>query len=378
MKTIGSVLDSYKGIGPGFDFLRVALAITVILNHSFLTVEGNYDAFDRYGIWPVMGAPVPMFFVLSGFLVLGSALRLKIKDFILNRAFRIIPALSVDIFLSALVIGPLVTTVSLHDYVTGKQFLHYFLNIIGFIHYELPGVFLSNPFPGQVNGSMWTVPLEMGSYTIMSCLILTGAVKSKSRLVKAVIAFMCMVYGLHVYYSSHVSPFEADTEINHYITNFVSELGGTLYCYFLAGSLLYAFRYQVPYSGKLALLAVVLYVVGFFVLGKDRLVVLALPVSYMVAYIGLTPIKKLPLYSKGDYSYGMYLYGYPLQQALVMLFPGRFSVITHFICSMVLITCVARVSWHCVEKPILRSRKKVSFTARKGDNTLTLPENENV
>ena len=179
MKSIGSVLDNYKGIGPGFDFLRVMLAVTIVFTHSFLLVDGSYATVDRYRLWAIFGAAMPMFFALSGFLITGSAGRLKLRDFLINRSLRIVPALAVDIFVSALVIGTLCTTQPLHDYFSDKKFAHYFLNIIGFIHYELPGVFIANPFPGQVNGSLWTVPFEIGCYAIMSCLIIFGAVKSK-------------------------------------------------------------------------------------------------------------------------------------------------------------------------------------------------------
>ena len=377
MQTIGSVLDRYKGIGPGFDFLRVALALTIVFNHSFLIVEGSYDTVDRWHLWAVFGAGMPMFFSLSGFLITGSAGRLKLKDFLLNRSLRIVPALAVDIFVSALAIGTLVTIVPLADYFSDKKFSHYFLNIVGFIHYQLPGVFLFNPFPDQVNGSLWTVPYEIGCYIIMSALIVTGAVKSKSRMLIAVTGCIFAWFALHFYFIGRVSPFDGDGALDHYVNNFISSRGNYLYFYFSGGALLYVFRYHVPYSGKLALALAALVMAqgaGLLPLGIWKPVALALPVSYLVAYIGLLPVKKLPLYSRGDYSYGIYLYAYPLQQLLVMLFPGKFSVVTHFICSAALVTCVAMLSWHGVEKPILKIRKKFSFTARKGDEKVVLPK----
>ena len=372
MKSIGSVLDNYKGIGPGFDFLRVMLAVTIVFNHSFLLVDGSYATVDRYRLWAIFGAAMPMFFALSGFLITGSAGRLKLRDFLINRSLRIVPALAVDIFVSALVIGTLCTTQPLHDYFSDKKFAHYFLNIIGFIHYELPGVFIANPFPGQVNGSLWTVPFEIGCYAIMSCLIIFGAVKSKNRMIAAALGFTVFYYALYFYMPAIVP----ENSLLKYVYNFVSERGNFLYFYFITGALVYVFRYQIPYSGKLAVVASMLVLFSgleLMALGGAKPLLLALPVSYLIAYIGLQPIPKLPLYSRGDYSYGIYLYAYPLQQLLVLLFPGRFSVIPHFICSTLLVTIVAMISWHGVEKPILRIRKKFSFTARKGDANIALP-----
>ena len=372
MKSIGSVLDNYKGIGPGFDFLRVMLAVTIVFNHSFLIVDGSYATVDRYRLWAVFGAAMPMFFALSGFLITGSAGRLKLKDFLINRSLRIVPALAVDIFVSALVIGTLCTSQPLHDYFSDKKFAHYFLNIIGFIHYELPGVFIANPFPGQVNGSLWTVPFEIGCYAIMSGLIILGAVKSKKRMIAAAIGFTAFYYALYFYTPAPVP----ENSLLKYMYNFVSERGNFLYFYFITGALVYVFRYQIPYSGKLAAVTSMLVLFSgleLMALGGVKPLLLALPVSYLIAYIGLQSIPKMPLYSRGDYSYGIYLYAYPLQQLLVLLFPGRFSVIPHFICSTLLVTIVAMISWHCVEKPILRIRKKFSFTARKGDANIALP-----
>src|SRR5260370_16315295 len=109
MKTIGSVLEGNRGIGKGFDFLRIFLATLIVLNHSFLIIEGDYHSFDTYKLWPIFSNIVPMFFALSGFLITGSAQRLKLKDFLINRGIRIVPALTLDILVSSLFIVPPLT-----------------------------------------------------------------------------------------------------------------------------------------------------------------------------------------------------------------------------------------------------------------------------
>jgi peptidoglycan/LPS O-acetylase OafA/YrhL len=137
------------------------------------------------------------------------------------------------------------------------------------------------------------------------------------------------------------------------------------------------FRYHIPFSKWLALVvASIVFANGWgaMPLGIAKPAVMALPMAYLVAFIGLCPIPKLPVYSRGDYSYGIYLYAYPLQQLLVLLFPGQLPVLVHFVLSVVAVTCVAMCSWHIVEKPILKSRKKLSFTARKGDHHIAIPK----
>ena len=102
-----------------------------------------------------------MFFALSGFLVASSLERCKtLFTFLGLRAIRILPALAVEIFISALIIGPLFTTEPAKAYFAAPEFHDYFLNILGDIHYHLPGVFAANP-SDAVNGQLWTVPYEM-------------------------------------------------------------------------------------------------------------------------------------------------------------------------------------------------------------------------
>jgi peptidoglycan/LPS O-acetylase OafA/YrhL len=96
-------------------------------------------------------------------------------------------------------------------------------------------------------------------------------------------------------------------------------------------------------------------------------------VIYIMVYVGMLRIPPLPVYHRGDYSYGVYLYGYPVKQVIVTLFPAITSPLLHSAISLPLVTLVAKFSWHCIEKPILRLRKKFSFTARKGDETQSLP-----
>jgi peptidoglycan/LPS O-acetylase OafA/YrhL len=320
-----------------------------------------------------------MFFCLSGFLVCGSAQRLRLHDFLLNRAARILPALAVASVLAALIIGPLVTTQSLQAYFTGKDFSHYFLNMVGFIHYELPGVFTANPFPAAVNGSLWTRAFEIACYAvIMSTLVLLGAIKHAGRFVGVAAVIVSAYMMLSYYFLHHPLLFDNDT-IKHLIANFVASRGNALYCYFLAGAGLYVFRDRIIHDGRLAFLCVLAIVAIHLFEIEDavmRQLLLFLPVAYLTIYIGLMKIRKPPLYSQGDYSYGIYVYAYPIQQVLAGLYP--MPVLLHFLCALVLVTGVAMASWHGIEKPILGLRKKFSFTARKGDVVEALPRPKRV
>jgi peptidoglycan/LPS O-acetylase OafA/YrhL len=211
VRTIINALNKHNSIGPGFDLLRVGLAIAILFIHCFPIATGQTDVLGLH-----TGAPatpilqpaaatlgfaswitetffhkhnsdahfanilVPMFFALSGFLVSGSAFRVRsVARFIALRGLRIIPALFVEVSLSALILGPLVTDYAWKRYFSDSRFFAYFGNILGRVRFELPGVFLSNPNKEVVNANLWTLPAEFYCYLVIGALLLSSALFSK-------------------------------------------------------------------------------------------------------------------------------------------------------------------------------------------------------
>lgn len=376
MKTIGTALDEHRGIGPGFDFLRIFLAVMVLFTHSFLIAEGEHYQFSKPGITVLQAAILPMFFALSGFLITGSAMRLCLKDFLLNRGIRIVPALAVDIVFAALILGPIFTTVSLQTYFTSYEFWTYFANIFGVIHYILPGVFENNPFPGTVNGSLWTVPYEIGCYAIMSTLIIFGFLQRPFAALITTALVAAIIIGLTIKQSNPATlggALNPDSSVATLLNHFIGPKGLMLYVNFMLGAIFFLFRHSIPKHRILALICVACPIAASLLFpnisGSTLCIIFAPMLVYITVYIGMTPIPRIPLYHRGDYSYGIYLYGYPFQQALVTLFPKLTSPWLHFAISLPIATLVAMGSWHFIEKPILKLRKKFSFTAQKGNHT---------
>jgi len=377
MKSIGSKLDETKGIGQGFDFMRIFLAVSVLGTHSVLIAQGERYQFNFAPASLMHWSILPLFFALSGFLITGSAMRLKLKDFLLNRGMRIVPALAVDICIAALIIGPIFTTLPLREYFHRYEFFAYFANVTGLIHYILPGVFENNPFPATVNGSLWTVPFEIGCYVLMSAFIVSGILNNKGT---ALAVSALIVVFIAYTYAADYSLFDAiKSERFHTVAHhFFADRGNMLYSYFMAGSLFYLFRYNISFHPLIFIASLIVFVLAAY----DQFNFIPKPVSalitmwvlvYMMVYIGLLKIPPLPIYHRGDYSYGIYLYGYPIQQAIVTLFPSVTSPLLHFAISLPIVTLVAMFSWHNIEKPILRLRRKFSFTARKGDAVQSMP-----
>jgi peptidoglycan/LPS O-acetylase OafA/YrhL len=362
MKTIGSVLSVRRGIGPGFDFLRVFLASGIVFWHTDTIVNGSSKIDAIPIVWAIGFGLLVAFFCLSGFLITASALRLSLGNFLINRGLRIVPALAVEIFLSALVLGPVFTDLSLAKYFTDRDFFHYFTNIVGIINYHLPGVFEKNPLD-IVNTTLWTVPHEISCYLIMSGLIVGGLLKYP----KAILGLIaCFYIATLIVALTRID--QGAGIVAKLADRFFVGYASRLYIAFVVGIALYVFRDRIPYSYSLFGICT-LYVL-FVSLWPQPLddsmlanFLLIIPLCYMTIFVGVTDIWMPEPLRKGDYSYGIYLYGWPIQQMLVAVLPDLKSTPLHFIIALPLITLFSAFSWHYIEKPILVLRKKFSFVA---------------
>jgi peptidoglycan/LPS O-acetylase OafA/YrhL len=363
MRTLGSALDEQNGFGQGFDFLRIFLATGIIAWHT-VQLSGHLEIARASAFWFSEYMLVPMFFALSGFLVAGSSTRLSARNFLLNRAARIVPALIVDIIFAALLIGPLVTTLPASLYFTDAAFFSYFLNIVGWIHYSLPGVFENNPSP-EVNGALWTVPFEIGCYVILTGLMISGAIK-RPRVVP-LLTFAVLLFGIRLrLMTSHLASDHAS-----FLERLAMDLfllrGSLLWPSFLIGIVLYQLRYYVPFSKTATVgLVFVAFVVSAFgdagvLFGNPAAHAITLPLlAYLTVMIGLSPMPRLPGFGTGDYSYGLYLYHVPFLQLLIHYFPEAWigdKWWTLFFAGFPLALMAAVISWHLFEYPSLKLRK---------------------
>jgi len=357
-------LDAVEGFGPGFDLTRLVLASGVVVWHSLVITSTEYGA-KATPLWLFAYALVPMFFVLSGFLVTRSALRLPVREYLLNRGFRIVPALAVDIVVSALIIGPLVTTLSLADYARDPQFARYFLNIVGWVHYTLPGAFADARIPYLVNGSLWTVPFELRCYGVMALMVVFGLMH-RARWT-TLLAFGWLVTALLVIAFAVELPGIAGKLLS---VAFLQE-PSKLIPYFLIGSAIYLAQGRLPFNRWLAAASAAAVVAASLLLdGNDAwanpwLALLAAPpLAYLTIYAGLSRLPRPPSINHGDYSYGIYLYHFPVLQVIDHL--HRFEQWWQLLAVAALpVLGLAMFSWHLVERPALRLRKRFSLVGAR-------------
>jgi peptidoglycan/LPS O-acetylase OafA/YrhL len=287
-----------------------------------------------------------MFFALSGFLVAGSLERSQsLITFLGLRILRIVPALAGDVILSALILGPLVTTIPLDTYFTSPDFFAYFLNLVGDIHYTLPGLFANNPRPDTVNSQLWTLPFELECYGLLAVIALLGIFRNRKWLLYFLIAAYIGQVGkmfLEMCYPSG----EILTGKLH---------GRELVMVFVGGLFLYRFRDKIPLSRKLFFSAVVIsYVLLCIPFHGDRF--LALPVAYVTVYLGLLNPARNRVLLSGDYSYGLFLYGFPIQQAVASIEGPVQHWYWNLLLSLPCIIVCAVGSWWIIEKPALGLR----------------------
>jgi peptidoglycan/LPS O-acetylase OafA/YrhL len=339
VETIASRLEKVR-TPHGFDYLRIGLALCVLLFHSIeLTDLAAAKQWARHSPWaPLKFVILPMFFALSGFLVAGSLERSRtIAGFLTLRAVRLVPALTMEVLLSALILGPLVTELALREYFSSPLFWHYFLNIIGEPQYRLPGVFTHHPHP-LVNQQLWTIPYELGCYGSLALLGFLGLTRRRRLALAALLAFMTLVWiaGL----------FEPTP---HPKWNYTWSLTVA----FFAGVVLSLFRDRVPWTrlcGALSLAATIL----LYILPATRAFAM-LPTAYLTVWLGLFNPRPSWIAGKADYSYGVYLFAYPLQQ-LMWLWPPLRPVYVNAIAATLLALFFAALSWHLVERPTLRRK----------------------
>jgi peptidoglycan/LPS O-acetylase OafA/YrhL len=343
--------------GNNFDLVRLFAALLVLFSHGYplagLTYEplASLTRFNSLG-----GLGVIIFFGVSGYLVTDSLKRSNsILHFIKNRVLRIYPALIVLTLLTVFVLGPTFTSLSLSDYFSNPVTHQYIHNVSGFeIAFVLPGVFENNMYKNAVNGSLWTIPLELQCYVV---LVAIGLVPIRFEY-KITAVFLAILFSIFYFRYSGVDippPLtKFDVQIRYIqAQSFYSFALGALYATwkdkfdlnlfsttFVLFSIGLLFMNYMPYIGK------------FFIYTA---------LFAFVMWVSLKP--KLPGIPKklGDISYGVYLYAFPVQQILAhyKIYEYGFWFYTGA-CAVVTIL-LAMLSWNLVEKRALRLKHKQLF-----------------
>jgi len=327
-----------------FDALRLAAALMVLFSHSYvLSGREALEPLSRHtGLDGFGGLGVSIFFVISGFLVTASYDRSgNTPAYFAARLLRIIPALAVAVALTALVLGPLVTTLPLAAYFGDPAvWLYVARNVLLYpVTYLLPGVFADNPFPAAVNGSLWTLRLEFTCYLLVPLLAWRRLLRPGPLAALAVLlagAYLALTW---------LGPDRAPA---------MALLAARFGFLFVAGAALY-YRRESGWlrRGAVAAAAVAFLAAAAFQPVAMLITPLLLPI--LVIAFALTPLPGLSSLSRyGDFSYGIYIYAFPVQQAwMFALGPDRLGPWAFTGLTLLCVLPLAAASWMLVEKPAL-------------------------
>ena len=345
------VKDLLQKENNNIDLLRLIAALGVIYGHAYaitpqpplVDIVGAHISGEYSG-----SVSVKFFFFLSGLVVTNSLIRNPgLFNFVVARATRLLPALLVCLAVTTFVVAPLFSSVSFADYFTQRLPYSYFWRGLTFRpDWALPGVFLANPITA-VNGSLWTLPIEATCYLILFAMAALQVFRTRAIGALAmigVIAFLTLVY-LGVI-GGFAAPKTDATQLQLYF------LAGGLFC--LVGHFFEISKWTV--CG----LAVVAY------LSKNTALLPTLQLAtILIAGLWLSTTKALKaIRLPGDYSYGVYLYGFFVQQCLKAAFPALDLRWHQLLCMLIALACGA-ASWHLLERPAMRLWKRRTTIATK-------------
>ncbi|MEO8158532.1 MAG: acyltransferase [Betaproteobacteria bacterium] len=327
----------------GFDALRFFAASIVLLGHSW-PLTGRTE--PPLGGWDTLaGIGVAIFFVISGFLVAASRERSSsVTNFLHKRVLRILPALLFVCLVAVFILGPVATTLPLGAYFDHPQTRAYFGNLTMFdIDFALPGVFASNFHPLAVNGSIWTLPIEIFMYLLLAVgsWLLLDRWRILGVIVIAMIAWQWK--GLEwVRDGAHLW-----TTLPLYYT---VKFG----IFFALGTAAYLWRDKLPLS---PVRAVVLWVVTWLAGPELSVLPYMVALAYSTLLIAVLPWSALTRFGqRGDFSYGMYLFAFPVQQTMVHYGGAALPLPANImICFLITLFCAA-ISWHWIEQPWLQMK----------------------
>jgi peptidoglycan/LPS O-acetylase OafA/YrhL len=319
-----------------------------VLTHGQIT-------FGNVSVWA--------FFVISGFLIAQSWTRSPNPlKFLKRRVARIYPGFIVAALLTALVVVPLAADPATRQPISIWNFV---LQTLRLQVFNVSPVFVHNANPNALNGSLWSVPFEFWCYIGILLLGVTGILRRRWP----VVAIFAAVIAWHVYLST--TGWIPGGKILGVVFGFPL-FWAIVLPFFLAGSLFHLFGGTALFRKPLMITAFVILVASNFV-PNGLIVTLPICGAYLLLGLAYLPLlRPLNLGRFGDFSYGTYLYAFPIQQLIVKFGGGGMAPLKLFLFAAPLSVGVGALSWFLVERHFLAHDSILKQLANIARNAATV------
>jgi peptidoglycan/LPS O-acetylase OafA/YrhL len=267
------------------------------------------------------------------------------------------------IAISVLIAGPILTKLSVGAYFQSPATWNYLSNIALSPSYFLPGVFATNVYPVAVNGSLWSLPVEFAMYLTLP-LILFARRGARLRILLGCLA-LCLLSLYLVRGRPNPAP------VVFYGTNIINALDAAPY--FLLGAVWQLALPRRLLSPQVAVLILLMSsVVPANRIAQEVALYIILP--YTVLSFATARPALLGLAGQfGDFSYGIYVYGFLIEQTMSHYFKTDGKPLLNFGLSLFPTIALAAASWHMIEKPFLKLKPKGARAAKREAATEELP-----
>ncbi|WP_322859527.1 acyltransferase [Mycobacterium europaeum] len=325
---------------------RLTLATSVIVGHSFILTGHEWP-----GAHYIADGGVDGFFAVSGFLITASWLRHPhLRDYSAARALRILPGYYVCLVVTAFVIAPIGVAMqggaALKLLLSTAPFEYVAMNsAVVLLKADVGGTPRGIPYPGSWNSSLWTLAFELACYAVVAAIGMARL--AHRRWVSPVILAVAVV-------GEVLSP---PIALGQPWAGQFASVASRFAVMFAAGALLYQWRDKIPARWWLVAVSAVVVALGGTLLPHYRLLG-GIPLAYAVIASGaLLRTKRLRL--RTDLSYGVYIYAFPIQQLLVICWPGKPNAVAHAIVATIATLPLAALSWFLVEKPAMSLKSRL-------------------
>ncbi|MDQ1288320.1 MAG: hypothetical protein QG622_1885 [Actinomycetota bacterium] len=359
MPEIPTLRERFNTRRNNLTVLRLSLATTVVVVHSQALRTATQPSVVEADLGQMA---VDGFFILSGFLVTGSARRLNsVRRFLWHRALRVLPGFWACLMVTAFVAAPLVAMSQ------GRSPLSVFTgedSAVGFVvsnagllikQWGISGLTTAATEPGAMNGSLWSLYYEGMCYVMVSCMILTGMVKGRVAGI-----------GRHRRGSASLMDRRRELLVAGTVAIWITlvagtfgltlplEMGRLMIFMFLMGVLADLYADHIPMDPRLGIGSLALLLVTCAIPGGDYQILGAPALAYLLLWIAVA--LPVPFQPRNDISYGVYMYHWPILLVLIWAGLDDAGAVIFSLVGGLLTALFATASWVLVERPMMKYR----------------------